>query len=97
MNTPIYVLGGYQTDFARSYARENMDVSDMMREAIEGALADSGLDAVDIDTVHVGNAFSELQRQQGHLGAMASQVVPGLWGKPAMRHERARDALVALP
>ena len=87
--TNTYVLGGYQTDFARSYAREGMDISDMMREAIEGALADSGLDAADIETVHVGNAFSELQRQQGHLGAMASQVVPGLWGKPAMRHEGA--------
>ncbi|MEY4995812.1 MAG: hypothetical protein RLZ67_537 [Actinomycetota bacterium] len=89
MRTPIYVLGGYQTDFARSYARDGLDISDMMREAIEGALADSGLDAEDIETVHVGNAFSELQRQQGHLGAMASQVVPGLWGKPAMRHEGA--------
>ena len=87
--TPVFILGGYQSDFARSYAREGMDVSDMMREAIEGALIDSGLTAEDIETVHVGNAFSELQRQQGHLGAMASQVVPGLWGRPAMRHEGA--------
>ena len=89
MSTPVYVLGGHQTDFARSFAREGKDISDMMREAIEGALADAGLEADDIDTVHVGNAFSELQRKQGHLGAMASQVVPGLWGKPAMRHEGA--------
>lgn len=61
----------------------------MMRETINGALADSSVDVSDIDTVHVGNAFSELQRQQGHLGAMALQVAPGLWGKPAMRHEGA--------
>jgi acetyl-CoA C-acetyltransferase len=89
MTAPVYVLGGYQTDFSRSYAREGLDISDMMREAIEGALADANLDVSDVDTVHVGNAFSELQRAQGHLGAMASQVVPGLWGKPAMRHEGA--------
>jgi acetyl-CoA C-acetyltransferase len=89
MVSPVYILGGYQTDFARGYAREGLDISDMMREAIEGALADSNVDVADVDTVHVGNAFSELQRQQGHLGAMASQVVPGLWGKPAMRHEGA--------
>jgi acetyl-CoA C-acetyltransferase len=89
MASPVYILGGYQTDFARSYAREGLDISDMMREAIEGALNDSNIDVADVDTVHVGNAFSELQRQQGHLGAMASQVVPGLWGKPAMRHEGA--------
>ncbi len=89
MTAPVYVLGGYQTDFSRSYAREGLDISDMMREAIEGALANADVDVADIDTVHVGNAFSELQRAQGHLGAMASQVVPGLWGKPAMRHEGA--------
>lgn len=89
MTTPIYILGGHQTDFARSFAREGLDISDMMRETIEGAVGDSGVDISDIDTVHVGNAFSELQRQQGHLGAMALQVAPGLWGKPAMRHEGA--------
>jgi acetyl-CoA C-acetyltransferase len=89
MVSPVYILGGYQTDFARSYAREGLDISDMMRESIEGALAISNIDVADVDTVHVGNAFSELQRQQGHLGSMASQVVPGLWGKPAMRHEGA--------
>lgn len=89
MSKPIYVLGGHQTDFARSYAREGLDVSDIMRESIEGALDATSIDAGDIETVHVGNAFSELQRRQGHLGAMASQVVPGLWGAPAMRHEGA--------
>jgi acetyl-CoA C-acetyltransferase len=89
MTAPVYVLGGYQTDFSRSYAKAGLDISDMMREAIEGALVDANLEVSDVDTVHVGNAFSELQRAQGHLGAMASQVVPGLWGKPAMRHEGA--------
>lgn len=89
MATPVFILGGYQTDFARAFAREGLDISHMMREAIDGALENSGVDATEIETVHVGNAFSELQRQQGHLGAMASQVVPGLWGKPAMRHEGA--------
>jgi acetyl-CoA C-acetyltransferase len=89
MPSPIFILGGYQTDFARSYAREGLDISHMMAEAIEGAVADAGIDISQIDTVHVGNAFSELQRAQGHLGAMAVQVAPGLWGKPAMRHEGA--------
>lgn len=89
MTSPIFVLGGYQTDFARAFAREGLDISHMMREAIVGALTASGVDASEIQTIHVGNAFSELQRQQGHLGAMAAQVVPELWGKPAMRHEGA--------
>ena len=69
MSSPVFILGGYQTDFARGYAREGLDISDMMREAIEGALHDAHVDVADVETVHVGNAFSELQRQQGHLGA----------------------------
>ena len=63
----VFVLGGYQTDFARAYAREGLDISHMMRESIEGALADAKVDASEIQTIHVGNAFSELQTQQGHL------------------------------
>ncbi|MEY5058828.1 MAG: hypothetical protein RJA51_575, partial [Actinomycetota bacterium] len=50
MTTPIFVLGGHQTDFARAWAREGLDVSDMMREAIEAALADARVDAADIET-----------------------------------------------
>jgi acetyl-CoA C-acetyltransferase len=87
--TAVFILGGYQTDFARAYAREGLSIADMMRESIEGALADAKIDATEIETIHVGNAFSELQRQQGHLGSMAAQVVPELWGVPAMRHEGA--------
>lgn len=85
----VFVLGGYQTDFARAYAREGLDISHMMRESIEGALADAKVDASEIQTIHVGNAFSELQTQQGHLGSMAAQVIPEFWGVPAMRHEGA--------
>lgn len=89
MVEPIYILGGHQTDFARAWSREGQDLSDMVRVATENALADAALDASAIDTIHVGNAFGEVQRQQAHLGAMVAQVVPELWGVPAMRHEGA--------
>ena len=89
MSEPVFVLGGYQTDFARVWSRQGQDISDMTREATLGALAACQLDAAAIQSIHVGNAFGELQRQQAHLGAMVSQVVPDLWGVPAMRHEGA--------
>jgi acetyl-CoA C-acetyltransferase len=89
MPEPIYVLGGHQTDFARTWSREGQDISDMVRVATQGALAACDLEASAIDTIHVGNAFGELQRNQAHLGAMVPQVVPELWGVPAMRHEGA--------
>ena len=89
MREPVYVLGGYQTDFAKVWSRQGQDISDITREATLGALAACELDAGSIASIHVGNAFGELQRQQAHLGAMVAQVVPELWGVPAMRHEGA--------
>ena len=89
MSTPVYILGGHQTDFAKVWSRAGQDISDITRETALGALAASAVDASDIQSIHVGNAFGELQRQQAHLGAMVAQVVPPLWGVPAMRHEGA--------
>jgi acetyl-CoA C-acetyltransferase len=89
MSAPVYILGGHQTDFARAWSREGKDVSDMIREATLGALAACDLEPAAIQSIHVGNAFAELQRNQAHLGAMVAQVVPELWGVPAMRHEGA--------
>lgn len=85
----VFLLGGSQSDFARVWSREGLDISDMMREAIDSALAATRLAPEDIDTIHVGNAFGELYRNQGHLAAMAVQVEPRFLGKPAMRHEAA--------
>ena len=89
MTDPVFILGGYQTDFAKVWSRHGQDISTMMREATLGALETSQIGASQIQSIHVGNAFGELQRQQAHLGAMVAQVVPELWGVPAMRHEGA--------
>ncbi len=89
MTEPVFILGGHQTDFAKVWSRQGQDISDMIRETTLGALEASKVDAASIQSIHVGNAFAELQRQQAHLGSMVAQVVPELWGVPAMRHEGA--------
>ncbi len=89
MSPPVYILGGYQTDFSKVWSRQGQDLSDMVRDTTLGTLDASALDASAVQSIHVGNAFGELQRQQAHLGAMVAQVVPQLWGVPAMRHEGA--------
>ena len=89
MPPPVYMLGGYQTDFAKVWSCQGQDISDMMRETVLGTLENCRLDAPAIGSIHVGNAFGELQRQQAHLGAMVATVVPELWGVPAGRHEGA--------
>lgn len=89
MSAPVFILGGHQTDFAKVWSRHGQDLSDMIREATLGALADARVDAAQVQSIHVGNAFGEIQRRQAHLGSMVAQVVPELWGVPAMRHEGA--------
>ncbi len=84
-----FILGTSQSDFARAWSREGLDISDMIRESALAALEDAQVDAGRVESIHVGNAFGEMQRAQAHLGAMVAQVVPELWGVPAMRHEGA--------
>ena len=89
MPEPVFILGGTQTDFARVFSREGRDISDMIAESVYSALEQAQILPAEIESIHVGNAFAELQRSQAHLGSMVSQVVPELYGVPAMRHEGA--------
>ncbi len=89
MRADVFILGGHQTDFARSYAKEGLEVSDLVADAVAGTLADAAVGPEAIETIHVGNAFGQLFNGQGHLGGMPATVEPGLWGVPAARHEAA--------
>lgn len=88
-STSAWIAGGYQSDFARNYAREGLEISDMVAEVVAGTLADARLEPEDVDAIHVGNAFGQLFTGQGQLGAMPATVEPRLWGRPAARHEAA--------
>jgi len=66
----VWIAGGCQSDFARNYAREDLEISDMVAEAVAGTLAAAGVAAEDVGAIHVGNAFGQLFTGQGQLGAM---------------------------
>ena len=89
MTDPVYVLGGAQTDFARNWAREGLDINDMMSEVLMQGLEDAVLDPRDLQSVHVGNFTAELFCNQGQLGGMIAQMHPDLSGVPTQRHEAA--------
>ena len=89
MTRPVYILGGYQTDFARNWKKENKHISAMIREAVQGGLAATNIDPKDVDVGHVGNFAAELYAMQGHLGAFLVDVDPALSGLPTGRHEAA--------
>ena len=84
----MFVLGGSQTDFARSWGNDD-GIPAMLAEVVNGALANASVGPEQIDVCHVGNFVGELFTRQGHLGAMLASIEPGLSGKPAARHEAA--------
>ena len=85
----MFVLGGYQSDFARNLGREGTDLATLTGELVDGALADAELAITDIEVIHVGNAFGELFARQAQMGALPATARPALWGVPASRHEAA--------
>ncbi len=68
MSEPVYILGGSQTDFARNWAREGLEVFDMFAESLESAVADAGIEPGQIEVGHVGNFVADLFVGQGLLG-----------------------------
>ena len=89
MTTPVFILGGYQTDFARNWTKEGKHLAAMIREAVAGALAATAVEPHEIDVGHVGNFAAELYAMQGHLGAFLVDVDPAFAGLPTARHEAA--------
>ena len=89
MSAPVYVLGGYQTDFARNWSKEGKDFADAFGETVSGTLGATSLDATEIEVAHVGNFAAELYCNQGHLGGFFVELDPAFAGVPASRHEAA--------
>lgn len=85
----VFVLGGYQTDFARNWTKEKKHFSALMREGVFGALEAANVDPKDVEVGHVGNFAAELYCKQGHLGAFFVEVDPIFSGLPTARHEAA--------
>ena len=85
----VYVLGGAQTDFARSYSREGLEIDALLGDAVRAALEDCALEPSALGAAHVGNFTAELFCRQGQLGGIVAGLHPDLEGLPTARHEAA--------
>ena len=65
MDTDVWFLGGYQSDFARNLTKEGLNFADLTREVVDAALVAARVDAADM--------FGE----RGHLGAMSATKAQG--------------------
>jgi len=87
MTTPIYILGGAQTDFARNWQREGLDIYQLFKQTLDQALVSTELEPEQIEVGHVGNFVGELFTGQGQLGGFFAEAYPELNSMPTSRHE----------
>ena len=71
----VYVLGGYQSDFARNWAREGLSIGDGFVETVRQGLDATRLDADEMESGHVGNFVGDLFAGQGLLGSRQCMFV----------------------
>lgn len=93
----VYILGGAQTDYSRNWSKEGKNVLALLRENIFDALDNVGLTKKDIIELNkenkialfVGNFIAENYINQGHLGALLTEVDSCFFGVPSARFEAA--------
>ena len=96
-NNKVYVLGGAQTDFERNWKKEGKGIVALLKEIMADGLAGAGLTFDDVKMLNtdnrvacfVGNFIAEKYTNQGHLGALLTEVNPAFYGVPSARYEAA--------
>lgn len=93
----VHILGGAQTDFERNWSKEGKGVIALLREVVDDGLKSTGFSYDDIIRLNnenkiacfVGNFIGEYYINQGHLGALLTEVNPAFYGVPSARYEAA--------
>jgi len=93
----VYVLGGAQTDFQRNWTKEGKGIFALLSEIVDDGLKSIGLSYEDVKELNnqgriacfVGNFIGEYYVNQGHLGALLTEINPAFYGVPSARYEAA--------
>ncbi|MDQ1395258.1 MAG: acetyl-CoA C-acetyltransferase [Acidimicrobiaceae bacterium] len=87
MAAPVFVLGGWQSDFSERAGPEGL--FDLMSRSVLSALEEASVAPEEVQVAHVGNLAGELFCGQAHLGGMVASIHPAFNGLPTSRHEAA--------
>lgn len=93
----VYIMGGAQTDFERNWSKEGKNEIALLKEAVADALDETGVNFSELTKLNeenrvgcfVGNFIAEEYIQQGHLGALLTEVNSAFYGIPSARYEAA--------
>jgi acetyl-CoA C-acetyltransferase len=93
----VYVIGGSQTDFSRNWTKEGKSIIAMLKEVADDGMKSVNLtpdDIVDLNrknaiAIYVANFLAEYFCNQGHQGALLTEVNRAFYGIPSARYEAA--------
>ena len=93
----VYILGGSQTDFERNWNKEGKGYIALIKECFENAMQECNIDKRQLKELNkknriecfVGNFISEYYINQGHIGALLTNVDEIFYGMPSARYEAA--------
>lgn len=84
MNQEIFIAGRGQTRFGELW---DLSLRDLIESAVNEAITNSDVSALDIDAVVVANMLGEVTNDQAHLGSLTASLLPH--HPPALRAEAA--------
>lgn len=93
----VYVLGGTQKDFEQNWTKEGKGVVALLKKVIADGLERVSLTYDDIKELNkenrvacfVGNFIAENYINQGHFGALLTEINESICGVPSTRYEAA--------
>lgn len=93
----VYILGGAQTDFERNWSKEGKNVIALLKEVVTDGFKNSKIDydyVIELNkdnkiACFIGNFMAEKYIDQGHLGALMTEVDSAFYGVPSARYEAA--------
>lgn len=93
----VLILGGSQTDFERNWHKEGKNYEALIREVFEDTIKNTKITKDEIVNLNkedriecfVGNFIAENFINQGHLGALLTNVDKCFYGVPSARYEAA--------
>ena len=86
MGTSVNIIGAYNTKFGKL---EDQTLYSLYAEAANGAIADAGIEANEIDGIFVGNYSGGAFNNQEHIAPFGVNILPELRHKPMYRTENA--------
>jgi len=93
----VLILGGSQTDFERNWKKEGKGYKALIKEVFNDTIKESNITIEEIEKLNrnnriecfVGNFIAEEYIEQGHLGALLTNIDKCFYGMPSARYEAA--------